>query len=167
MFSKKRIIVEATEVRHRIYSLLTCTILFETCFDMVNNPRSTRKYNSRLRTVILIYVRRLAVQQYFCICYRRKLLRGQCNMCEVAKDAFEKHRTTEVYTLSSFCWICLYITSMGSRVSSVGIKMGYGLDGRDSIPSRSKFFLTPQLRDRLWCPPRLLHNGYRGLFRRG
>jgi hypothetical protein len=47
----------------------------------------------------------------------------------------------------------------------VGIAMGYGLDGRGSIPGRSKrFFSFPQCPDRLWGQPSLLSNGYWGLF---
>jgi hypothetical protein len=35
--------------------------------------------------------------------------------------------------------------------SLVGIPMGYGLDGRGSVPVKGKFF-SPQLLDRLWDP---------------
>jgi hypothetical protein len=55
-----------------------------------------------------------------------------------------------------------------SRDSSVDIATGYGLDGRGSIPGKSKIFVsTPQRLDRLWDPPSFLINGYRGLFPRG
>jgi hypothetical protein len=48
-----------------------------------------------------------------------------------------------------------------NRDSSVGIAMGYGLDGRGLIPGKGKrFFSTPQLLNRLWGPPNLLSNGY-------
>jgi hypothetical protein len=44
----------------------------------------------------------------------------------------------------------------------------YGLDDRaigGSIPGRGKgFFLYPLCPDRLWGPPSLLYNGYRGSF---
>jgi hypothetical protein len=50
------------------------------------------------------------------------------------------------------------------RDSSVGIATGYELDCRGSIPGRGKrFFSPPQRPDRLWGPPSLLPNGYRGL----
>jgi hypothetical protein len=52
-----------------------------------------------------------------------------------------------------------------SWVSSGSIVSGYGLDDRGSIPGRGKgFFLYPLCPDRLWGPPSLLSNGYRGSF---
>jgi hypothetical protein len=58
-----------------------------------------------------------------------------------------------------------------SRGSSVSIVSGYGLDDR-AIEVRSPaeangFFLYPLCPDRLWGPPSLLYNGYRGSFPRG
>jgi hypothetical protein len=54
-----------------------------------------------------------------------------------------------------------------SRGSAVGIAKGYVLDGRGSIPGRSKeISSTLQGPDRLWGPISLLSNRYRGLFRR-
>jgi hypothetical protein len=55
-----------------------------------------------------------------------------------------------------------------SRGSSVSIVTDYGLDDRGSIPDRGRGFLFQSLRpDRLWGPPSLLSNGYRGPFPRG
>jgi hypothetical protein len=52
--------------------------------------------------------------------------------------------------------------------SSGSIVSDYGLDDRGSIPGRGKgFFLYPLCPDRLWGPPSLLYNGYRGYFPRG
>jgi hypothetical protein len=54
-----------------------------------------------------------------------------------------------------------------SRDSSVGIALGYGLDDRDSrvrFPGGGwEFFSSPPLcPERLWGPPSLLSNEYRG-----
>jgi hypothetical protein len=54
-----------------------------------------------------------------------------------------------------------------SRDSSVGIATGYGLDGRGvgvRVPVEAKFFSSPRRPERLWAPPNLLPNAYRGLF---
>jgi hypothetical protein len=53
-----------------------------------------------------------------------------------------------------------------SRNSAVGIATGYGMDDRgvgDRFPVRSRIFYSPCLPNRLWGPPNLLSNGYRGL----
>jgi hypothetical protein len=50
----------------------------------------------------------------------------------------------------------------------LGIATGYGLDRRGSITDRDKeLFPFPQRPERLWDPPNLLSNGYKGLFTRG
>jgi hypothetical protein len=49
------------------------------------------------------------------------------------------------------------------RGISAGIAPGYGLEGRGSIAGSGKrYFCTPQRPGRLWGPPSLLSNGYRG-----
>jgi hypothetical protein len=61
-----------------------------------------------------------------------------------------------------------YLFMVRSRVSSGSIVSDYGLDdraNRGSTPARDKgFFLQPLSPDRLWGPPSLLYNGYRGSF---
>jgi hypothetical protein len=52
-----------------------------------------------------------------------------------------------------------------SQVSIVGIATGYGLDGRGvgvRVPVGPRIFSSPSRPDRLWGPPNLLSNGYRG-----
>jgi hypothetical protein len=57
-----------------------------------------------------------------------------------------------------------------SRDSVVGIATGYWLDDGGVgvwVPVWSKIFSSPRCPDRLWGPPNLLFNGYRGLSPRG
>jgi hypothetical protein len=62
------------------------------------------------------------------------------------------------------------IKSIMSRESAVGIATGYGLDDQGvgvRVPLGSRIFSSPRRPDRLWGPPNLLSNGYRGFFLRG
>jgi hypothetical protein len=54
--------------------------------------------------------------------------------------------------------------------SLVGIASGYGLNGGGvgvRVPLGSRIFSSPRRLDRLWAPPNLLSNGYRGALSRG
>jgi hypothetical protein len=56
---------------------------------------------------------------------------------------------------------------MGRRGGVVGIATGYGLDDRGvrvREPVGPRIFSSPPSPHRLWGPPNLLYNGYRGLF---
>jgi hypothetical protein len=56
-----------------------------------------------------------------------------------------------------------------SRDSVVGTTTGYGLDDREvgvRVPVGSRIFSSPRRPDRLWSPPNLLSNAYRGFFPR-
>jgi hypothetical protein len=46
-----------------------------------------------------------------------------------------------------------------NKKSSVSIAMGYRLDSRGSIPSKTKCFSSPHHPDWLWGPPSLSSNG--------
>jgi hypothetical protein len=56
-----------------------------------------------------------------------------------------------------------------NRDSSVGIATSYELDDRGvgvRVPVGSRIFSSPRHTERLWGPPNLLFNGYRGFFPR-
>jgi hypothetical protein len=68
-------------------------------------------------------------------------------------------------------WVPLYYHSTveleRSRDSVVGIATGYGLDKGEvgvRVLVGSRIFTSPCRPDRLWSPPNLLYNAYRGLF---
>jgi hypothetical protein len=70
-----------------------------------------------------------------------------------------------IYLLILHRILLVTVMTLKSRVTSVSIATGYVLDRRGSIPGRGKkHFSTSQRPDRLWFPPILLYNCYRGFF---
>jgi hypothetical protein len=68
-------------------------------------------------------------------------------------------------------WYFLFIKNTDierkNRDSVVGIATGYGLDEQGvgvRVPVGARIFSFPRRPDRLWAPPNLLSNGYRGQF---
>jgi hypothetical protein len=66
-------------------------------------------------------------------------------------------------------YVSVHVTIEG-RDSAVGIATGYGLDDGGvgvRVPVGSRIFPSPRRPYRLWGPPILLSNGYRGFIPRG
>jgi hypothetical protein len=55
----------------------------------------------------------------------------------------------------------------GTRVAQSVYRLFYKLNGRGSFPGDGIFFLSQPHPDRLWGPPSLVSNGYRGFLPRG
>jgi hypothetical protein len=95
------------------------------------------------------------------------------NMHRHVFTTIKSHGSLQVATMKSFPELhshilYKYCISYKSRDSSVGIALGYRLDDRGSrvrFPGRSwEVFSSPPRPERLWGPPSLLSNGYRGFF---
>jgi hypothetical protein len=92
------------------------------------------------------------------------LVSKQTNLLLIPRGFYDRLQVTMI----SFIYLFIYLSSY---VSSGSIVSDYGLDDR-AIGVRSPagaehFFLYPLCPDRLWGPPSLLYNGYRGSFPRG
>jgi hypothetical protein len=76
------------------------------------------------------------------------------------------------YRTTGKLWSCILyqISTYRSQESVVGIETGYGLDDREvgvRVPVGSRIVSSLPRPDRVWGPPNLLSNGYRGLLPRG
>jgi hypothetical protein len=71
--------------------------------------------------------------------------------------------------LNILCRFISYSMLARSRDSSVGMATGYGwtTDVRVRVPVGSRIFSSPHRPDRIWGPPSLISNEYRGQFLRG
>jgi hypothetical protein len=81
------------------------------------------------------------------------------------ESALQRSRLACYYSNDLFLgFSCLFERS---RDSAVGTATNYGLDDRRigvPVPVGSRIFASPCPPDRLWGPPHLLYNRYRGLF---
>jgi hypothetical protein len=68
------------------------------------------------------------------------------------------------YNLHHLPTLIIIYLDRKSRNSAVGIATGYGLEVGVRVPVGSRILTSPFRPDRLWGPPNLLYNGYRGLF---
>jgi hypothetical protein len=84
-----------------------------------------------------------------------------------------KQRTTNALgtqILSLLIYLIFYYKLLGSRSIVVGLATSYGLDDWVAgfrVPVELRIFCSPRRPNRLWSPPNLLSDGYRGLFPRG
>jgi hypothetical protein len=92
-----------------------------------------------------------------------KLMTSVC--LNVLRNVYLRHSQVKTYT--NYFLFNDAISCVGNRDSAVGIAGGYGLDDRGvrvRVPEGSRIFCSPRRPDRLWGPPSLLYNGYRGSF---
>jgi hypothetical protein len=144
----------------------------------------TRRIDSDYR---VSWVTRSCSHWMILLIYVQYVLRQQCKLQDCGLEDKEKNVSRESGTrfftkrglvmefphaVQIFCrhWLFVatfsYIINTLMRMkepSAVGIATGYGLDDRVRVPVGVRIFFSPRRPDRLWGPPNILLNGYRGL----
>jgi hypothetical protein len=106
----------------------------------------------------------LILSSYVCL----ELLANVCFLSSLTYDLFRVEVSTSRQTPNPEGQRLIFVRTILS--TRAGIATSYGLDDREvgvQVPVMVRIFTSPNRPNRLWGPPNLLCNGYRGLFPRG
>jgi hypothetical protein len=124
-------------------------------------PNITRQYSTNIIWLLLCCVHAVALVESTFINIPR-----EASVCQELRKQRSEAELLQRYIITH----SLIISYARSRDSVIGILTGYGLDDRGFgvlLPVGSSIFFSPRRPDRLWVPPILPSNEYRGLFLRG